>query len=111
MGRERLPFVNKYVENEINLNAVITDSIGDSIKMSLYKDKSIYVIVSGNTGAVTLNIEGSNDNTNWVNIRSTTYTAENKNDVYSTSAHFQYIRTTTTDHTDATVTTAITGRT
>ena len=108
---ERLPLIEDYVMNEINLDSVTSATEGDSKKLIVLETKSIYVYVSGNTGAVTVNIQGSSDGINWANIRSTTYTAENINDVYSTAAHHPYMRVTTTNHTNATVKAVITGRT
>lgn len=110
MGRERIILVEAYEENTVNLNAVTTDTDGDALKMSMYKTKSVFIAVSGNTGAVTVNIEASYDGTNWFNVNSTTYTATNNTDIRSYSSHFPYMRTTTTTQSNSTVTTVITGR-
>lgn len=110
MARTRILLVEAYEENTTNLSAVITNTDGDAIRMSLYRTKSIFVAVSGNSGAVTVNIEASHDGTTWFNVNSTTYSAENKTDIRSYSSHFSYMRTTTTDQSNSTVTTTITGR-
>ena len=111
MGRTSLLYIEGSVENTVNLDAVTSATEGDALDLNLYKIKSIYVYVSNNTGAVTVNIEASSDGTNWATLKSTTYTAENTNDVFYTYAHHPYMRTTTTNHTNATVTCVITGRT
>ncbi len=111
MGRTALIDIEGSVENTTILNAVTVATIPTGLDLTLYRTKTIYVYVSGNTGAVTVNIESSSDNTNWANIKSTTYTVKNTNDSYETSMHHPYMRVTTTSHTNATVTSVITGRT
>lgn len=111
MGRTALTYIEGSVENTTNLNAVTSATNGASLDLTLYNTKGIYIYVSGNTGAVTVTIQGSSDGTNWADIKSLTYTAENKNDVASTVAPHTYMRTITTSHTNATVTTIFTGRT
>ena len=72
--------------------------------------KTVFVSVTGNTGAVTVNIEISPDGTNWYNYDSKTYTAINRNDTWQITVHAPYMRTTTTTQSTSTVTTTITGR-
>lgn len=97
--------------NVVNLNAVTTATNGASVATNEYVYKTIYVNVSINTGAVTVNIEHSNDGTNWWNYTSKTYTATTAKDSFAINDYFPYIRTTTSSHSSATVTTSITGRT
>lgn len=96
--------------NVANLSAVTTATDGDGVDTSWYERKSVFVNVSVNTGAVTVNLEGSHDNSTWFNIRSTTYTATTGRDIFSYYSHFPYMRTTTTTQSNSTVTTTITGR-
>ena len=96
--------------DEVNLNAVTVDTDGASISTHLYGNKTVYVSVSANTGAVTVNIETSPDGTNWYIFDSKTYTAETSNDSWEIKSYFPFMRTTVTSLTDATVTTTITGR-
>lgn len=96
--------------NEVNLNDVTTETNGDSVATKLYKNKTIYVNVSVNTGAVTVTIEHSHDETEWYAYDSKTYTATTGLDSWSTEDHFEYMRVTTTSQTDATVKAVITGR-
>ncbi len=93
----------------INLNAVTTATNGISVDMRYYSTKSVFVNVSVNTGAVTVNIEASHDGSTWFNVNSTTYTATTAKDIRSYSSHFPFMRTTTTTQSNSTVTTVITG--
>ncbi len=111
MGRTALTYIEGSVENTVNLDAVTSATNGASLDLTLYNTKNIYIYVSGNTGAVTVTIQGSSDGTNWVSLKSLTYTVENKNDVAFTAAPHAYMRTITTSHTNATVTTKFTART
>ena len=92
-----------------NLNAVITATNGPSIGMRDFIYKSIFVNVSVNTGAVTVNIEASHDGSTWFNVNSTTYTAVTAKDIRSYSSHFPFMRSTTTVQSNSTVTVDITG--
>lgn len=98
------------VEDTTNLNAVTTATNGSSVDMRFYKDKSIFVNVSINSGAVTVNIEASHDGSTWFNVNSTIYTATTAKDIRSYTSYFPYMRTTTTTQSTSTVTTTITGR-
>ncbi|MHA1737917.1 MAG: hypothetical protein ACTSWD_04970 [Candidatus Heimdallarchaeota archaeon] len=109
MAKEALSGPTLWVGNEANLAAVIADTDGAAIETRWYKDISVYVNVSVNTGAVTVNIEASHDGTTWFNLDSKTYTAATGTDVFSYSEHFTYMRTTTTTQSTSTVTTTITG--
>ena len=99
-----------YLKEIINLNNVTSATDGSSINTDIYGSKSFYVIVSNNTGAVTVNIEISSDNTNWINLFSKTYTATNTSDTFSYMSNFYYMRVTTTTHSNATVKSVFTGR-
>ncbi len=93
----------------INLNAVTTATNGISVDMRYYSTKSVFVNVSVNTGAVTVNIEASHDGSTWFNLDSKTYTAVTGTDIYSYTDHFPFMRTTTTTQSNSTVTVNITG--
>jgi len=96
--------------NVTNLNAVVAATDGTGVDIENYARKTVFVNVSVNTGAVTVNIETSDDNTNWYDFWTKTYTAATGKDTHSFSEHFPYIRTTTTTQSNSTVTTVITGR-
>ena len=98
------------VENVVNLSAVTTATDGASVDMRWYNKQSIFVSVTSNTGAVTVNIEASPDGSTWCNLNSTTYTATNTNDIKSFESDHPFMRTTTTSQTNSTVTTTVTGR-
>jgi len=96
--------------NIVNLSAVTKDTDGESINISSYEKKTIFINVSVNTGAVTVNIEASPDGSTWFNVSSKTYTATTGKDIYSYVSYFPYMRTTTTAQSNSTVTTTITAR-
>ncbi len=97
------------VEDNTNLNAVTSATNGSSFDATKFNDKTVFVNVSVNSGAVTVNIEASNDGTTWFNLDSKTYTATTGTDIFSYNSYFPFMRTTTTTHSNATVTTNITG--
>lgn len=99
------------VYNKVNLNVVTSATEGDTVDMMLADSISVFVNVSVNTGAVTVNIEASYDGTTWFELNSTTYTATTAKDIRSYVDHFPYMRTTTTTQSNSTVTTYITSRT
>jgi len=94
----------------VNLSAVTEATDGDSINISEFNKKTIFINVTVNTGAVTVNIEASPDGVTWYNLTSKTYTASVEKSVYSYTSYFPYIRTTTTTQSNSTVTTTITAR-
>lgn len=110
MAKKKLYDVGAFTENVTNLNSVTSATNGDSVDTRFYVYKTIFVEVTSNTGAVTLNIEGSYDGSTWFNVDSTTYTATNTNDSFSTDSYFPFMRTTTTSQTTSIVKTTITGR-
>ena len=99
-----------YSETIANLNSVTVDTNGNLVDTRWYNKKSIFVNVSVNTSTVTVNIEVSPDGVTWFNLNSTVYTARTAKDIRSYTSHFPYMRTTTTNQNNATVTTVITGR-
>lgn len=96
----------------INLNAVASATNGLKVDVKLLSTSTISVNVSVNTGAVTVNIEQSNDGTTWYPLDSKTYTAVTGLDTFSfaEAEGFNFMRTTTTTQSDSTVTTTFTGR-
>ena len=76
----------------------------------MYNRKSVFVNVSVNTGAVTVNIEASHDGSTWFELATKTYSATTAKDIFSYASYFPYLRTTTTTQSNSTVTTTITGR-
>lgn len=110
MAQKHLMGTSVVVENTTNLSAVTTATDGDAVETKWYKDKSVFINVSVNTGAVTVNIEASHDGSTWFNLVSKTYTAVTGKDIYSYRDHFPFMRTTTTTQSTSTVTTTITAR-
>ncbi len=98
------------VENVTNLSAVTTATNGDAVDMRWFTKSTVFVNVSVNSGAVTVNIEASHDGTTWFNLDSKTYTAVTGTDIFCYSCYFAKIRTTTTTQSSSTVTTTVTGR-
>ena len=96
--------------NVTNLNAVTSATNGASVDVSDYKNKTVYVNVSVNTGAVTVTIEVSPDGTTWWTHDSKTYTSATGLDIWEIMSHHPYMRVTTSAHSNATVTAYITGR-
>ena len=92
-----------------NLDEVTSATNGPSLGMRDIIHKSVFINVSINSGAVTVNIEASHNGSTWFNLRSKTYTAITAKDIFSYGSHFPFMRTTTTTHSNATVTTEITG--
>jgi len=95
------------------LTGVTTATNGAPINSSSYTDMSVWVSVTGNTGAVTVNIEGSESGAfagEEVSIDAKTYTATNKNEVFTYGAMFDFTRVTTTSATSSTVTAVVSGR-
>jgi hypothetical protein len=96
--------------NGVNLSSVTAATNGAAVDASRTDEVTVYVEVSGNTGAVTVNIEHSPDGSAWYPLDSKTYTATNTKDDWSYHSHFPWMRTTTTVHANATVKTTITGK-
>lgn len=92
-----------------NLNAVTSATNGSALGMRDFTHSSIFINVSVNSGAVTVNIEASHDGSTWFSLDSKTYTAVTGKDIYSYIDHFPFMRTTTTTQSNSTVTTDIAG--
>lgn len=92
-----------------NLDAVTSATNGSSLGIRDFTQVTVYINVSVNTGAVTVNIEASHDGSSWFELDSKTYTAETGKDIFPFSSHFPFIRTTTTTQSNSTVTTNIVG--
>lgn len=92
-----------------NLDAVTSATNGSKLGVRDFKDKTVFVEVTSNTGAVTVTIEASPDGTTWYELASKTYTATNDKDVFSYTDHFPFMRVTTSTHANATVSAEITG--
>jgi len=112
MTRKALTGPTVFIEDPgvTNLGAVTEDTDGDKVDTRWYSRKSVFITVTGNTGAVTVNIEASHNGTDFFNLASKTYTATNGTDIYSYESYFPYMRTTTTTQSVSTVSTVITGR-
>lgn len=91
-----------------NLSAVTTATDGAAIGTRDFTQITFFVNVSVNTGAVTVNFEVSDDGSTWYNLRSTTYTATTRKDVFSYTYHFPFVRTTSTTQSNSTVTVVVT---
>ena len=114
MARKQIAEGGIFVEQGItNLDAVTSATDGDSFNVDQYKDKSVFVAVSGNTGAVTVTIEASSTGAfagEEVALDTKTYTATNTTDIFAYSSFFRYMRVTTSTQSSSTVTAVITGR-
>ena len=111
MGRIMLSGPALHVEDDTtNLSAVTTATNGDAVDTRWYDKKTIFINVSVNTGAVTVNIEASPDKSTWFAVVSKTYTSAIGTDIYAYVSYFPYMRTTTTTQSNSTVKTTITGR-
>lgn len=91
-----------------NLTAVTGATTGGSLGTRDFNYASVWVSVSGNTGAVTVTIQASHDGTTWFDLSAKTYTAANGNDVWHYSRHLPFMRTKTSTQSNSTVTTTIT---
>ena len=92
-----------------NLSAVTSATNGPSLGIRDFQKTTVFVNVSVNTGAVTVKVEVSPDGSVWFERFSKVYTAVTAKDIFNLTNHYPFIRTTTTSHTDATVTTDIAG--
>lgn len=92
-----------------NLDGVTSATNGPSLGTRDFRSKTIFVNVSVNTGAVTVNIEASYNGSTWFNLDSKTYTAVTGTDIFSYAEQFPFMRTTTITQSNSTVTTDIAG--
>lgn len=98
-----------------NLSAVATATDGDSINVDQYESVSVYVEVTGNSGAVTVTIESSPTGTfggEEVSLDTKTYTTTNGTDkfTYANGDAGRFIRATTTTQSSSTVSVIFTAR-
>jgi len=93
-----------------DLSAVTTATTGSGADIQKFSKKTVFVNVSVNTGAVTVTISASPNNSTWFTLDSKTYTATTGTDVFSYNSYFPYIRTATSTQSNSTVTTTITAR-
>jgi len=98
------------IEYNQNLDAVTSATTGDAIDMGYYSVKAVFIVVSGNTGAVTITIQANHDGTNWMDLNSKTYTATNGYDVFHYTNYYPFMRTKTSTQSSSTVSTVITGK-
>jgi hypothetical protein len=96
--------------NKVNLNSVTAATVGETVDTRFVEKKTVYVEVSGNTGAVTVTIQHSPDKTKWYDLVAKTYTASNEDDDWTYTTQLSYMRTKTSTHANATVKTTIIGR-
>ena len=100
-----------------NLSAVTTATSGDALEVRDFTHKTVFVKVSANTGAVTVNVEisESGDSGTWSAIGGAylpkTYTAANTSDEdsFDIRTHAPFMRTRTSTQSASSVTTRITG--
>lgn len=93
--------------NAIDLNAVTTATTSTAnFDFRGYRRITWFINVTVNTGAVTLTIQGSIDGLTWFDVNSKTYTATTGNDVYmfGYNTYYPFMRTKTTTHSNATLT-------
>lgn len=96
--------------NQVNLSGVTTATNGAAVFTGDHIDKTIFVNVSVNTGAVTVSVQASHNGTTWFSLDSKTYTAVTGTDVFSYNSYYPYMRTLTSTQSNSTVTTNITAR-
>lgn len=104
-SRERIGTVN-----HDDLEAVTTATTGGGIHVEDFDDKTVFVNVSVNTGAVTVTIQSSPDNSTWYDVWEKTYTSAVAKDVASFTDQFPWMRTKTSTQSSSTVSTVITAR-
>ncbi len=92
-----------------NLDGVTSATNGPKISTRDFKNKSVFVEVPVNTGAVTVTIEASYNGSTWFELDQKVYTATTGSDLYSYTDHFPFMRTTTTTQSNSTVSAEITG--
>ena len=95
-----------------NLDAVTSATDGAKIETRDFKTKSVFVAVSGNTGAVTVAIESSATGAfggEEVALDTKTYTATNGTDIFPYSSHIPFMRVTTSTQSSSTVSAVLSG--
>jgi len=114
MAKTKLLFQIELEESLTLLDGVTSATDSSSTDIKQLQKISLFVEVSGNTGAVTVNIEASPTGTfggEEVVLDTKTYTATNGTDVFSYSSYFPFIRATTSTQSNSTVSVILTGRT
>lgn len=97
---------------DTNLIGVTSNTNGASVDMRNFINKSVWIEVPVNTGAVTVTIEGSPTGAfagEEVALQTKVYTAVTDVDVFNFIYHYPFMRVTTTSQTNATVSATITG--
>lgn len=100
-------------ENEVDLNSVTTATDGAGLQLDWADNINVFVEVTGNTGAVTVNIETSPTGLfagEEVTRETQTHTATNGTFEFNFREHSPFLRTTTTTQSNSTVKTTITAR-
>lgn len=110
MAEDKIGNAQITITDNANLSAVTSATEGSGFDTKKFANKSVFVNVSVNSGAVTVNVEASHDGTTWFNLDSKTYTATTGTDIFSYNSYFPFMRTTTTTQSNSTVSTTITGR-
>lgn len=93
-----------------NLDSVTSATNGATIDVKAYSKKTMFIEVTGNTGAVTVTMQGSYNKTTWFNAKdangdvvTATYTSTNANEMFVTSEAFPYMRVITSTQSSSTV--------
>lgn len=110
MSREQLQNGIYVLKGGTSLNAATSATDGTSFETQWYKTKSVFVAVSGNSGAVTIKVQASFDNSTWYDLTEKIYSATNATDIFSYASFFPFMRVISETHSNATVTATITGR-
>lgn len=113
MNKEYFGVRQKILYNTVSLDDVTAATDGVPVNSGNYESMSVFVQITGNTGAVDVNIEASATGAfagEEFIIDTNTYTATNTTDVYSTIIVYPHIRVTTTTQTTSTVKATIIGR-
>jgi len=112
MGKRLMGGTGKVVEETTNLSAVTSAKTGDTVDCRWYNRITVQINCTVNTGAVTVTIQGSVDNTNWHNLDAKTYTATTGTDLYhyGYNTYYPYIRTVSSTQSNSTVTTFVAAR-
>jgi len=114
MAIEKIPTQVLARINEVVLSAVTSAADSSSVDVDTFQAVSVWVAVTGNTGAVTVTIEASPSGLftgEEVAIDAKTYTATNGTDKFSYFGEdLNYVRVTTGTQSSSTVTATITAR-
>ena len=86
------------------LNAVTTTGASASQDVSAYSKKTFHIVATSVSSGATIEIETSNDDSNWVSINSETIAASGTTEVAVNGYKHVYIRANATARTDGTYT-------